>query len=60
MEMISVLNIRHSLSAMILFLLSQKGGKIKGKGKVNINRILFRNLEKYFAYVQTEAFKKLL
>jgi len=58
MEMLSVLNIRHSLSAMILFLLSQKGGKIKGK--MNINRILFRNLGKYFAYVQTEAFKKLL
>jgi len=58
MEMLSVLNIRHSLSAMILFLLSQRRGKLKKK--TNVNKILFDNLKKYFAYVETEAFKKLL
>lgn len=58
MEMFSVLNIRHSLSAIILFLLSQRRSKLKKK--MNVNKILFRNLEKYFAYVGTEAFKKLL
>ncbi|MDO8743120.1 MAG: hypothetical protein Q7J30_00985 [Candidatus Azambacteria bacterium] len=57
-EMLSVLNIRHNLSATILFLLSQRRGKLKKT--MNANKILLRNLNNYFVYVGREEFKNLL
>lgn len=57
MEKLSVLNIRHSLSAAILFLMSRE--KCKAKKVINVNRIIYRNLGQ-FDYVRGEEFKKLL
>jgi hypothetical protein len=58
MEKLSVLNIRHSLSAAVLFLM-QKSGR-KARKNVNVNRILRRNLTDQFEYVRGGSFKKLL
>lgn len=58
MEKLSVLNIRHSLSAAILFL-AQHENRI-AKGVINVNRILHRNLTNHFDYVNGDAFKELL
>ncbi len=58
MEKIAVLNIRHSLSAAILFLFF-KQRKLSFK-KINVNKIIAKNLFKYFSYVKSKEFKKLL
>lgn len=58
MEKLAVLNIRHSLSVAILFLMHRD--KRKAKSVINVNRILRRNLAQYFDYVRGEEFKKLL
>ncbi|MBA3046957.1 hypothetical protein KJ863_00135 [Patescibacteria group bacterium] len=58
MEKLSVLNIRHSLSTAILFLLSEKNSM--PKKSINVNRILYRNLKDIFSYARSKEFKKLL
>jgi hypothetical protein len=58
MEKLSVLNIRHSLSVAILFLMFQE--KMMPKKKINTNRILLRNLSQYFAYVRGKEFNQLV
>lgn len=58
MEKISVLNIRHSLSAAILFLMYRENRR--ARSVINVNRILRRNLTGHFDYVRGEEFKKLL
>lgn len=58
MEKLSVLNIRHSLSAAILFIAQHENRR--AKGAINVNRILHRNLTNHFDYVNGDAFKELL
>lgn len=58
MEKLSILNIRHSLSAAILFLL-YKERRIPKKA-INVNRILYRNTADYFEYVRGKEFKRFL
>ena len=58
MEKLSVLNIRHSLSVAILFLMFQE--KMMPKKTINTNRILLRNLSQYFAYVRGKEFNQLV
>ncbi|GCF11975.1 hypothetical protein KDI_55390 [Dictyobacter arantiisoli] len=57
MEKIAVLNIRHSLSSVLLYLFSVHG---KPNDSVNINTILYRNLRDTFDYVSSPAFATLL
>jgi len=58
MERLSILNIRHSLSAAILFLIYKK--MIKEKRVINVNHILSRGLSEGFNYLREEDFLKLL
>lgn len=58
MEKLSILNIRHSLSAAILFLIHRD--KRKASMAINVNRILRRNLADQFDYVSGKEFEKLL
>lgn len=58
MEKLSILNIRHSLSAAILFLMHRDKRKIIRA--INVNRILHRNLASQFDYVSGKEFEKLL
>lgn len=58
MEKLSTLNIRHSLSAAILFLMHRD--KCKVSVSINVNRILLRNLADQFSYVNGKEFEKLL
>lgn len=57
MEKIAVLNIRHSLSSVLLYLFYLHG---KPDHMVNINTILYRNLKDTFDYVRSPAFATLL
>lgn len=58
MEKLSVLNIRHSLSAAILFLIYRE--KRKAEKIINVNQIIYKNLANQFDYVCSEDFRKLL
>ena len=58
MEKLSILNIRHSLSAAILFLMHRD--KCKASMAINVNRILRQNLAGQFDYVSEKEFEKLL
>jgi len=58
MEKLSILNIRHSLSTAILFLMHRD--KCKVSRAINVNRILRRNLANQFDYVSGKEFEKLL
>lgn len=58
MEKLSVLNIRHSLSAALLYLFFQLGSK--PEAKFNVNCILHRNLQSYFCYVKHVSFDRLI
>lgn len=57
MERLLVLNIRHSLSAALLYLFFRLN--FKPRTVINVNRILYRNLRNYFRYVE-EDFQILL
>jgi hypothetical protein len=56
MEKIAVLNLRHSLSSIMLYLFHQHG---RPERPVNINTILYRNLRDTFEYVRSEPFATL-
>lgn len=58
MEKLSILNIRHSLSATILFFIHRD--KRKASMAINVNRILRRNLADQFDYVSGKEFERLL
>lgn len=60
MEKLSVLNIRHSLSAAILFLMYKEKRKAEAEKVINVNQIIYRNLANQFDYVCSEDFRKLL
>jgi len=57
-EKLSVLNIRHSLSVALLYLI-YKENRIPRK-KINVNKILYKNLEQYYSYVRSDGFESLL
>jgi ABC-type uncharacterized transport system permease subunit len=57
LEQIAVLNLRHSLSSILLYLFSRYG---RPTNPIDINTILFRNLHDCFAYVRSERFAALL
>jgi hypothetical protein len=57
LEQIAVLNLRHSLSSILLYLFSRYG---RPTSPININTILSRNLHDWFAYVRSERFAALL
>jgi len=57
-EKIAVLNIRHSLSSGLIYLLSNN--EIKWLNKLNVNKIIFNNIKKHFSYVNSSEFNRLL
>jgi hypothetical protein len=56
-ERLMVLNIRHSLSCGVVYLLAQ--GRRRGRPSINVNAMLARNLEGRFDYVSTPQFRGL-
>lgn len=58
LEKLMVLNIRHSLSAAILYCLFQKNEK--PTNIININKIIFNNLNHKIEYLNSSEFQKLL
>jgi hypothetical protein len=58
MERISVLNLRHSLSAALLFNFFKIG--IMPSKKINLNKIMQRNLQGKFKYLQDKQFLDLV
>lgn len=57
-EKLSVMNIRHNLSSILVYLLYRNNVFLKQY--ININRILYINLKPYFPYVKTDAFKDIM
>lgn len=57
LEKIAVLNIRHNLSSILLYLFYLYGRPIL---PININQILYRNLAGKFAYMESASFRALL
>ncbi len=57
MEKIAVMNIRHSLSAILLYIFQLYG---QPADSVNINAILHRNIHEHFEYVNSPMFHELL
>ncbi len=57
-EKLSVMNIRHNLSSILVYEL-YKNNLFLDKF-ININRILYKNLNKYFNYVKTDKFKDIM
>jgi hypothetical protein len=57
LEKIAVLNLRHSLSSILLYLFHRYG---RPASPVNINTILYQNLYERFAYVRSQSFTALL
>jgi len=58
MEKLMVLNIRHSLSSALLYLIAKAGNR--PKRAVNVNKILFHNLNGHFSYINGGEFRALL
>jgi len=59
MERLAILNIRHSLSAAILYSLFSSTPH-NSQGTINVNRILYNNIRNHFEYVRGEKFKELI
>jgi hypothetical protein len=57
LEKITILNLRHSLSSVLLFLFHRDARPMH---VVNINTILYHNLSEDFDYVRSEQFRQLL
>jgi hypothetical protein len=58
MEKLMVLNIRHSLSSALLYLIAK--ARNKPMRAVNVNKILFHNLNGHFSYINGDEFRALL
>jgi hypothetical protein len=58
MEKLMVLNIRHSLSSALLYLIAK--ARNRPKRPVNVNKILFYNLNGHFSYINGGEFRALL
>ena len=59
-ERISVMNLRHSLCAVILYWLNQEISDSSQRMKININNSVYYNLKKDFKWIRSEEFKVLL
>lgn len=59
MERLTILNIRHSLSAAILYSLFSPLPRRLQK-TINVNRIIYNNIRNHFEYVRGERFRELL
>lgn len=57
-EKLSVMNIRHNLSSILVYELYKNNLFLKKF--ININRILYNNLNTFFNYIETDDFKKLM
>lgn len=57
-QKLSVLNIRHSLSAALLYILFFQG--MKPERAICVNKMLYKNLHPYFEYVNGDGFAMLL
>ncbi len=57
-EKLSVMNIRHNLSCILVYELYKKNLFLEEY--ININRILYKNLKSYFKYIETENFKNIM
>jgi hypothetical protein len=57
LEKIAILNLRHSLSSVLLYLFHRYERPMQS---VNINTILYRNLSEHFDYIRSEQFRQLL
>lgn len=57
-EKLSVLNLRHSLSTMLVYEIYRSGEKLSRR--MNINKILYNNLKDYFDYINTKEFQELM
>lgn len=57
-EKLSVMNIRHNLSSILVYKLYKKNVELKDF--VNINKILYKNLNGYFEYINTDAFSDIM
>lgn len=57
-EKLSVMNIRHNLSSILVYELYKNNLFLEKY--ININRILYNNLNTYFNYVETEQFKEIM
>ncbi|HTY10492.1 MAG TPA: hypothetical protein VMF88_05420 [Bacteroidota bacterium] len=57
-EKLTVLNLRHSLSSILLYLLFSKGHNLQNS--INVNKIIFNNVSCLFSYVKGDEFKELL
>lgn len=57
-EKLSVMNIRHNLSSILVYELYKNNLFLEKF--ININRILYKNLNTYFNYVETDTFKDIM
>ena len=57
-ERLSVMNIRHNLSSILVYEIFKNNLYLEKY--ININRILFSNLQNYFSYVNNDDFKELM
>lgn len=57
-EKLSVLNLRHSLSTMLVYEIYRSGEKLPRR--MNINKLLYHNLKEHFDYVNIKEFKELM
>lgn len=57
MEKLAVVNIRHSLSAVLLYGLCSSAGRLPSR--VNVNQILYNNIGNKLAYMQSPEFRSL-
>ncbi len=57
-EKLSVMNIRHNLSSILVYELYKNNLFLEKF--ININKILYHNLHSYFDYVNTENFQKIM
>lgn len=57
-QKLSVLNLRHNLSTLLVYQLYLN--KIKLNKYININKILYKNLKNYFSYIKSEEFCQLM
>lgn len=59
-ERIAVMNLRHSLSAVILYWLNEKVNNAEQRKYLNVNQIIYNCLKNDFKWVMSEEFESLL
>ena len=59
-ERISVMNLRHSFSAIVLYWLDERINSAKGRQKININKSIYNSLSCDFNWTRSKTFQNLL